>query len=72
MGVSTSATPSNHVHPSLVHRPLADAPAVPVLCAWREGPGHSAAADLLALAREVLAAGDADVLPARARYDEAP
>ncbi|MEV6227671.1 LysR family transcriptional regulator [Saccharopolyspora shandongensis] len=55
VGVSTSATPSSHTNPSLVYRPLADAPAVPVVLAWREGLGHPAIPDLLALAREVLA-----------------
>ncbi|MFB7620447.1 LysR family transcriptional regulator [Kitasatospora sp. NPDC056181] len=55
VGVSTSATPGNHTHPSLVYRPLADAPAVPVVLAWREGPGHPAVPDLLALAHQVLA-----------------
>lgn len=59
VGVSTSATPSNYAHPSLVYRPLVDAPPVPVVLAWREGPGHPAVPDLLALARQVLAAGDA-------------
>ncbi|MFD9333915.1 LysR family transcriptional regulator [Streptomyces sp. NPDC060028] len=59
VGISTSATPSNHMHPSLVYRPLADAPTVPVLLAWREGPGHPAIPDLLALVQEVLAAGNA-------------
>ncbi|TGB14536.1 LysR family transcriptional regulator [Streptomyces sp. MZ04] len=58
VGISTSATPSNHAHPSLVYRPLADAPAVPVLLAWREGPGHPAVPDLLALTHEVIAAGN--------------
>ncbi|MFF0014138.1 hypothetical protein [Streptomyces sp. NPDC005374] len=38
VGISTTATPSNHTHPSLVFRPLVDAPEVPVLLAWREGP----------------------------------
>lgn len=57
LGVSTSATPSNYTHPSLVYRPLADAPTVPVVLAWREGPGHPAIPDLLALARQVLADG---------------
>ncbi|MFI6850306.1 LysR substrate-binding domain-containing protein [Kitasatospora sp. NBC_00085] len=56
VGVSTSATPGNHTHPSLVYRPLADAPAVPVVLAWREGPGHPAVADLVALAHRVVAA----------------
>ncbi|MEU7134932.1 LysR substrate-binding domain-containing protein [Streptomyces sp. NPDC046261] len=57
VGISTSATPSNHTHPALVYRPLADAPPVPVVLAWREGLGHPALPDLLALAHEVLAAG---------------
>ncbi|GGR15221.1 LysR family transcriptional regulator [Streptomyces netropsis] len=59
LGVSTSATPSNHTHPALVYRPLADAPTVPVVLAWREGPGHPAVPDLVALAHEVLATGRA-------------
>ncbi|GAB2582371.1 LysR substrate-binding domain-containing protein [Streptomyces capparidis] len=57
IGVSTSATPSNHMHPSLVHRPLADAPPVPVVIAWREGTGHPAVPDLVALAHQVVADG---------------
>ncbi|MFD9354446.1 LysR family transcriptional regulator [Streptomyces sp. NPDC060031] len=59
VGISTSATPSNHMHPSLVYRPLADAPTVPVLLAWREGPGHPALPHLVALVHEVIAAGNA-------------
>ncbi|MEV6953031.1 LysR substrate-binding domain-containing protein [Streptomyces sp. NPDC051183] len=58
VGVTTSATPSNHIHPSLVYRPLADAPTVPVFLAWREGPGHPAIPHLVALAHEVLTAGE--------------
>jgi DNA-binding transcriptional LysR family regulator len=57
VGVSTSATPSNHAHPALAYRPLADAPAVPVVLAWRDGPGHPAVADLLNLVREVVRPG---------------
>ncbi|WP_018350401.1 LysR family transcriptional regulator [Longispora albida] len=53
-GVSTSATPSNHTHPSLVYRPLAGVPAVPVHLVWPYGPAHPAIPDLLALAREIL------------------
>ncbi|WP_190131067.1 LysR family transcriptional regulator [Streptomyces mashuensis] len=60
IGVSTSATPSSHMHPSLVHRPLVDAPPVPVFLTWRRGPGHPAVPDLLALAREVLAGDGRD------------
>ncbi|GAA3806640.1 LysR substrate-binding domain-containing protein [Streptomyces coacervatus] len=59
VGISTTATPSNHTHPSLVFRPLVDAPPVPVFLAWREGPGHPAVPDLLALTHEVVASGAA-------------
>ncbi|MGB8940655.1 MAG: LysR family transcriptional regulator [Streptomyces sp.] len=55
VGVSTTATPSQHTHPSLVFRPLPDAPPVPVTLAWRAGPGHPAVPDLVALAHQVLA-----------------
>ncbi|MEU1801608.1 LysR substrate-binding domain-containing protein [Streptomyces sp. NPDC019937] len=54
VGISTSATPSHHALPSLVFRPLADAPAVPVVLAWREGVGHPAIPDLVALAHQVV------------------
>lgn len=57
VGITTTATPSNHTHPSLAFRPLTDAPTVPVFLAWREGPGHPALPDLVALAHEVVAAG---------------
>ncbi|WP_329332444.1 LysR family transcriptional regulator [Streptomyces sp. NBC_00663] len=56
VGISTTATPSNHAHPSLVYRPLTDAPPVPLVLAWREGVGHPAIPDLVTLAHEVLAA----------------
>jgi len=59
VGISTTATPSNHTHPLLVFRPLVDAPPVPVVLAWREGPGHPAVPDLLALAHEVVAGASA-------------
>ncbi|WP_055698275.1 LysR family transcriptional regulator [Streptomyces silaceus] len=55
VGISTAATPSNHAHPSLIYRPLADAPTVPVVLAWRPAFAHPALPDLLALARQVLA-----------------
>ncbi|AEW99501.1 LysR family transcriptional regulator [Streptantibioticus cattleyicolor] len=56
VGVSTSATPSTHARPSLIYRPLLDAPAVPVVLAWRDGLAHPAVPDLLALTRQILAA----------------
>ncbi|MEV5596382.1 LysR family transcriptional regulator [Streptomyces sp. NPDC052496] len=55
VGISTSATPSNHMHPSLLYRPLADAPPVPVVLAWPDSPGHPALPDLLTLTRRILA-----------------
>ncbi|WP_327674017.1 LysR family transcriptional regulator [Kitasatospora sp. NBC_00458] len=58
VGVSTSATPRLHRHPALAYRPLADAPPVPLLLAWRRGvPEHPAIPALVRLARELLAAG---------------
>ncbi|QLH20401.1 LysR family transcriptional regulator [Streptomyces sp. Rer75] len=59
VGISTSATPSHHTHPSLVFRPLADAPDIPVVLAWREGLGHPAIPNLVALAHQVIAADGA-------------
>ncbi|RNG26091.1 LysR family transcriptional regulator [Streptomyces botrytidirepellens] len=59
VGISTSATPSHHTHPSLVFRPLTDAPAIPVVLAWREGLGHPAIPNLVALAHQVIAADGA-------------
>ena len=59
VGISTTATPGNHTHPSLVFRPLVDAPPVPVVLARREGPGHPAVSDLLALTHAVPARGAA-------------
>ncbi|PWI14031.1 LysR family transcriptional regulator [Streptomyces sp. Act143] len=56
VGISTTATPGSHAHPSLVYRPLTGAPPVPVVLAWREGAGHPAIPDLVTLAHEVLAA----------------
>lgn len=59
VGISTSATPSHHTHPSLVYRPLVDAPAIPVVLAWRAGQGHPAIPNLVALAHQVIAADGA-------------
>ncbi|MEV6109343.1 LysR family transcriptional regulator [Streptomyces sp. NPDC051940] len=56
VGVTTTATPANHSHPTIVYRPLSDAPPVPVHLAWRAGPGHPALPALRALAHEVVAA----------------
>lgn len=55
VGISTTATPGNHTHPSRVYRPLTNTRTVPVVLAWREGLGHPAIPDLVALAHEILA-----------------
>ncbi|TVL89321.1 LysR family transcriptional regulator [Streptomyces sp. SAJ15] len=56
VGISTSATPRLHTHPSIAYRPLTDAPPVPVLLAWRRGtPTHPAIPALVRLAREIVA-----------------
>ncbi|WFB06099.1 LysR family transcriptional regulator [Streptomyces sp. LX-29] len=56
VGISTSATPRLHTHPSIAYRPLTDAPPVPVLLAWQRGtPAHPAIPALVRLAREVVA-----------------
>ncbi|MGP3975704.1 LysR family transcriptional regulator [Streptomyces sp. 8N114] len=57
VGISTSATPRLHRHPSIAYRPLTDAPPVPLHLAWRRGtPAHPALPELLRLAREVVTA----------------
>ncbi|MVO89521.1 LysR family transcriptional regulator [Streptomyces sp. p1417] len=56
VGISTSATPRLHTHPSIVYRPLTDAPPVPLVLAWRSGtPTHPAIETLVRLARELVA-----------------
>ncbi|MFI8849797.1 LysR family transcriptional regulator [Streptomyces sp. NPDC053499] len=56
VGVSTSATPGLHSHPSIAYRPLTDAPPVPLLLAWHSGtPTHPAIPALVALARQLVA-----------------
>ncbi|TJZ52921.1 LysR family transcriptional regulator [Streptomyces piniterrae] len=54
VGVTTSATAQMHPHPAMAYIPLTDAPPVPVVITWRDGPGHPRIPDLIALAREVI------------------
>ncbi|MFI1156098.1 LysR family transcriptional regulator [Streptomyces sioyaensis] len=54
VGVTTSATAEMHPHPAMAYVPLTGAPPVPVVIAWRDGPGHPRIPDLIALARDVL------------------
>ncbi|WP_399087059.1 LysR family transcriptional regulator [Streptomyces sp. BBFR2] len=57
VGVTTTATARMHPLPTMAYVPLADAPPVPVVLAWRDEPEHPALADLRRLAREVLREG---------------
>ncbi|MFD5424268.1 LysR family transcriptional regulator [Streptomyces sp. NPDC127084] len=52
-GVSSTSTESLHPHPGVTYRPLSDAPAVPVLLAWRAGAPHPSTGLLVRLAREL-------------------
>lgn len=54
VGVTTSATAEMHPHPAMAYVPLTDAPPVPVVLAWRDGPGHPRIPDLIRLAHEVM------------------
>ncbi|MFI0711823.1 LysR family transcriptional regulator [Streptomyces inhibens] len=54
VGVTTSATAEMHPHPAMAYVPLTDAPPVPVVIAWRDGPAHPRIPDLLALVHEVI------------------
>ncbi|MEU8674136.1 LysR family transcriptional regulator [Streptomyces sp. NPDC048560] len=53
-GVSAASTAAMHPHTGVAYRPLDDAPAVPVLLARRDAPGHPALPELAALAREIV------------------
>ncbi|OON72357.1 LysR family transcriptional regulator [Streptomyces tsukubensis] len=54
VGVTASATAGMHPNPGVVYVPLADAPPLPVVLAWRDGHAHPAVRDLVALARRVV------------------
>jgi DNA-binding transcriptional LysR family regulator len=56
VGITSSATASLHPHPTVAYLPLTDAPDITVHLAWRQPPSHPAVPDLIALAREVVAA----------------
>ncbi|MFF4407260.1 LysR family transcriptional regulator [Streptomyces sp. NPDC001262] len=56
VGISTTATPRLHTHPTITYRPLTDAPPVPLVLAWRRGaPAHPAIPALVRLAHELVA-----------------
>ncbi|MFD3652447.1 LysR family transcriptional regulator [Streptomyces sp. 24-1644] len=53
-GVSAASTAAMHPHAGVAYRPLDDAPAVPVLLARRDAPGHPALPELVTLVREIV------------------
>lgn len=53
VGVTATATIGMHPHPAVAYIPLTDAPDVPVVLAWRDGPAHPSVPDLVALAHEI-------------------
>lgn len=57
IGVSAASTAEMHPHPGVAYRPLRDAPAVPVVLAWRDAAPHPAIGLLVELAREVAGEG---------------
>lgn len=57
-GVSAASTADMHPHAGVAYRPLVDAPPLPVLLARRDGPGHPALPQLIALAREIVERGE--------------
>ena len=54
IGLTAASTAELHAHPGVVFVPVGDAPAMAVLLGWREGPGHPARDDFMAVAVEVV------------------
>ncbi|MFF2653988.1 LysR family transcriptional regulator [Streptomyces sp. NPDC058045] len=52
-GVSAASTAGMHPHQGVAYLPLTDAPPLPVVLAWRDGPGHPSIPALVALARSL-------------------
>jgi DNA-binding transcriptional LysR family regulator len=55
VGLTAASTPDLHGHPGVVFVPVTDAPAMPILLGWRDGPGHPARDDFRSVALEVVA-----------------
>ncbi len=55
VGLTAASTAQLHPHPGVVFVPVTDAPAMPVLLGWRDGPGHPARADFVGVAAGVAA-----------------
>ncbi len=56
IGLTAASTAQLHAHPGVVFVPVPDAPSMPVLLGWREGPGHPAREDFRVVAVEVTGA----------------
>jgi DNA-binding transcriptional LysR family regulator len=56
IGLTAASTAQLHAHPGVVFVPVADAPAMPVLLGWRDGPGHPDRDAFVALALRVVRA----------------
>ncbi|KQX59350.1 MULTISPECIES: LysR family transcriptional regulator [unclassified Streptomyces] len=57
VGVSSASTAALHPHPGVAYRPLPDAPALPVVLAWRDAFPHPATGALAAMAHEIVSGG---------------
>ncbi|MER5312218.1 LysR family transcriptional regulator [Streptomyces sp. NPDC002773] len=57
VGVSSASTAALHPHPGVTYRPLPDAPALPVVLAWRDAFPHPATGALVAMAKEIVSGG---------------
>jgi DNA-binding transcriptional LysR family regulator len=58
IGLTAASTPELHGHPGVVFVPVTDAPTMPILLGWRDGPGHPARDDFRAVALEVVRAAE--------------
>ncbi|MFE0653440.1 LysR family transcriptional regulator [Streptomyces sp. NPDC059534] len=54
IGVSSASTAALHPHPGVAYRPMTDAPALPVVLAWRDAFAHPATGALVAMARDIV------------------
>ncbi|MGW4745491.1 LysR family transcriptional regulator [Streptomyces sp. NPDC004290] len=54
IGVSSASTAALHPHPGVTYRPLADAPPLPLVLAWRDAFPHPATGELVTMAREIV------------------
>jgi DNA-binding transcriptional LysR family regulator len=58
IGLTAASTPELHGHPGVVFVPVTDAPTMPILLGWRDGPGHPARDGFREVALEVVRAAE--------------